>query len=203
MTKTKINGMWVTTSSGEQMWTGTKAQLAAGLADGTIPEGTKVMVTNDYDGGKIPVGVVEAYMGTTAPTGWLLCDGSTFDTTMYPKLYELLGTDTVPDLRECVMVGAGQSTRAILDETGHSHDVYTLGEFKDDQIQNITGRMQGGGSISGAQGAFYDGGTAEAYDAGKYYNHYYLLDASLVARTGTTTHGKQVGVNYIIHAEEA
>ena len=49
MTKTKINGMWVTTSSGEQMWTGTKAQLAAGLADGTIPEGTKVMVTNDYD----------------------------------------------------------------------------------------------------------------------------------------------------------
>lgn len=51
MTKTKINGTWVTTSSGEQMWTGTKAQLAAGLADGTIPEGTKVMVTNDYDGG--------------------------------------------------------------------------------------------------------------------------------------------------------
>lgn len=44
----------------------------------------------------IPVGAVLRWAGTTAPTGYLSCDGSTFSSTTYPKLYSVLGSTTLP-----------------------------------------------------------------------------------------------------------
>ena len=185
----KKNGTWVQVA-GDTFWKGTKAQLSAALENGEIADGTKVMVTNDYDGGKIPVGVVEAYMGATAPTGWLLCDGSTFDTSIYPKLYELLGSDTLPDLRESVLVGAGENTT----NTIEAHDIYAVGEFKDDQMQSHKHTyVQGGAAVQ----AIASSGTQGAY------NSQTMTTSVGTGRTGDTTHGKQTGVNYIIHAEEA
>ena len=52
-----------------------------------------------------PCGAISAYYGTTAPRGWLICDGSSFDTNKYSKLYELLGSNTLPDLRGRIIVG--------------------------------------------------------------------------------------------------
>ena len=49
-----------------------------------------------------PVGTVISYLfaATNLPTGWLLCDGSTFDQNQYPELYRMLGNkNTLPDLR--------------------------------------------------------------------------------------------------------
>lgn len=163
-------------------------------------------------------GCVVPFAGTAekVPAHWLICDGSAVGRNEYPDLFDCIGetygagdgstTFNLPDFRECTLVGAGQSTRAILDETGHSHDVYTLGEFKDDQIQNITGSLVAavGADIITANGVF----TATPYRGsdrmignrgGNVYHGIYTLNASRVARTGATTHGKQVGVNYIIH----
>ena len=160
----------------------------------------------------IPVGAIMPFYGSIAPDGWFICDGT--DTTntsnqldlYHPELYSVLGNSNIlPDLRECVLVGAGQSTRAILDETGHSHDVYTLGEFKDDQIQNITGRMEtDAGSKNGGTGPFRwldnDKG-APSKDSSYWRQGEYTFDLSRSARTGNVTHGKQVGVNYIIKCQ--
>lgn len=145
-----------------------------------------------------PVGVVQAYVGAAAPDGWLLCDGSTFDVDDYPKLYALLGRDTVPDLRECTLVGAGENAT----DTIANHDVYTVGEFKDDQLQNITASVVSKSNLAGFSGAFYGSGSDQG-NAGSYSNYPNMLnfDASRSARTGTTTHGKQKGVNYIICAK--
>lgn len=63
-----------------------------------------------------PVGSVVGYAGSSAPTGWVLCDGRTLDTTTYAALYAVLGTTyniggeaanlfRVPDLRGRVAVG--------------------------------------------------------------------------------------------------
>lgn len=52
-----------------------------------------------------PCGAISAYYGTTAPSGWLICDGSSFDTNKYNKLYQLLGSNTLPDLRGRTIVG--------------------------------------------------------------------------------------------------
>lgn len=155
----------------------------------------------------MPVGAVIPFYSSIAPDGWLMCDGT--DTTgtsnelrlYHPKLYEILGNSNVlPDMRECVLVGAGQSTRAILGQEGHAHDVYTLGQFKDDQLQNIEGSLiQGSEYNFGQTGAFYDiGATQSAFASGSYAFRQIGFDASRVARTGAVTHGKQLGVNYII-----
>lgn len=42
---------------------------------------------------------------TTAPSGWLLCNGNVFSSTLYPKLFALLGTTTLPNLSGRYLVG--------------------------------------------------------------------------------------------------
>lgn len=53
----------------------------------------------------MPVGAITAYYGTTAPTNWLICDGTSFSSTTYPALAALLGGTTLPNLKGKVVVG--------------------------------------------------------------------------------------------------
>jgi hypothetical protein len=43
-------------------------------------------------GTSIPTGVIQMYAGTSAPTGWLLCDGSAVSRSTYSSLFTLIGT---------------------------------------------------------------------------------------------------------------
>ena len=43
-------------------------------------------------GGSVPVGTVVMWFGTNAPSGWLKCDGSSFNTTTYSALHTHLGS---------------------------------------------------------------------------------------------------------------
>ena len=40
----------------------------------------------------LPVGIVQAFAGSTIPQGWLLCDGSAVSRTTYAKLFSVIGT---------------------------------------------------------------------------------------------------------------
>ena len=124
-------------------------------------------------------------------SGYLYCDGSTFDENAYPALYMYLGTNVLPDYRECVMVGAEQNTT----DTIATHDVYTQGEFKDDQLQNITVDIS---DVKLDSGVGHDvgmvtGGSRTAL-------LYNFLHDSNSGRTGETTHGKQKAVYVYIKA---
>jgi len=68
----------------------------------------------------IPVGVIQAYVGTNAPTGWLICNGGTFSAATYPALNTLLGGNTLPDLRGRIPVGfnSGDADFNVLKGTG-------------------------------------------------------------------------------------
>ncbi|NJN83813.1 MAG: hypothetical protein HC802_17090 [Caldilineaceae bacterium] len=80
-------------------------------ATGNAKVGGNVQATGrieDKTGFVMPVGAILAYAGSSAPRGWLLCDGKQFDRWKFDELYDALGRDTVPDLRSQFIVGAGQ-----------------------------------------------------------------------------------------------
>lgn len=77
--------------------------------------------------GATPLGSVLAYFGTTVPEGFLPCNGAVYDVTQYPELYTFLNSSTLPDLRECALVGIGENST----DTLGTHDIFTLGQFKD------------------------------------------------------------------------
>lgn len=144
----------------------------------------------------VPTGTILPGMWQQAPTGFLLCDGSEYLKTQYPDLARVLSgaanaegsteyTFKVPDLRETVLVGTGENTSLSIAD----HDVYNIGEFKDDQFQDHTH------SLSKVMTKGYD----EYYEGSqKYLSTTDSTGGANSGRFGTTTHGKQVGVSYII-----
>lgn len=69
-----------------------------------------------------PTGVVSSFAGVAAPSGWLICDGTAYSTTLQPNLFAVIGSAynnasgqsspaagffRVPDLRSRVAIGAG------------------------------------------------------------------------------------------------
>lgn len=175
-----------------------------------------------------PVGTVISTYRKLQPRNYLYCDGSTFNASQYPALYLYLGTNVLPDYRECALVGAEKNTTDVFDSTEtdpstqqagtQKHDIYTEGEFKDDQIQNITGKISttstdsntqfltdAGSSTIESQGALSAGDFRNNYSmsntstAGSY-PHSINFDASGSARTGDVTHGKRKAVYFYIKA---
>ena len=65
--------------------------------------------------GAVPVGVVDAFAGATAPSGWLLCYGQAVSRTAYPVLFTTLSTTygsgdgsttfNIPDMRGRAVAG--------------------------------------------------------------------------------------------------
>ena len=155
-----------------------------GLVKEINGEKTIIPLTTDTGTGA-PVGTLIQQYKKKPMSGYLYCDGSTFDENVYPALYMYLGSNVLPDYRECVMVGAEQNTT----DTIANHDVYTEGEFKDDQLKSHRHSVPNSN----------DGGTEQLsaqYTNKGFYNIYtdYNIDG------GTTTHGKQKAVYVYIKA---
>ena len=155
------------------------------------------------------IGVIQAFSGNIIPRGFLVCNGASYKVADYPDLYAVIGNtyggDTenfnVPDYRETVLVGVGENTT----DTIASHDVYELGEFKDDQLQRITGDFEAGNRntqphTSGAFSTKESPYTWFALSETATSSSNVEFDSSKVTRSGTTTHSKQKGVTYIIKA---
>ena len=95
----------------------------------------------------LPVGIVQAFAGTTIPRGWLLCDGSAVSRTGYAALYDVIGTT----------YGAGNGSTTfnlpnLVDKFVEGSA--TAGTVKSAGLPNITGEL--GFTIGGMQptGAF-------------------------------------------------
>ena len=174
-----------------------------GIAKEISGQKTIIPLTTDTGTGA-PVGTLITQYKKVPMSGYLYCDGSTFDENNYPALYMYLGTNVLPDYRECVMVGAEQNTT----DTIAAHDVYGEGEFKDDQYQfhthyiadslfkNRVGYDQPSGNNAGIANAQVSGelnndDRAWIADIGKYDDK---------SRPGETTHGKQKAVYVYIKA---
>lgn len=111
----------------------------------------------------LPPGIVTAYVGTTSPQGWLICDGAKVLINDYKRLYEIIGINfngttqtekthfTLPDYRNVFLRGKGTpNLKSISNNINYtSSDLYTL---QKSQIQNHTHTV-------------IDDGHTHAYDA--------------------------------------
>lgn len=98
-----------------------------------------------------PAGIISPYAGTTAPTGWLVCDGQLASRTIYSGLYAAIGdtygagdgstTFNIPDLRGRVIAGqddmGGTSANRLTGQTG-GIDGDTLGATGGAETHTLT-----------------------------------------------------------------
>lgn len=143
-----------------------------------------------------PVGIPQPWPLTSAPLGWLICNGAAFDKAMYPYLAAAYPSGKLPDLRGEFIRGwdAGRGAdvgRAIMSAQG-------------DAIRNITGAIAALGYDSGA---FYSqsvppktswvhwGGETNFHDA-----QVYGFDASRVVPTASENRPRNIAFNYIVRA---
>lgn len=88
-----------------------------------------------------PIGKIVMYAGSSAPRGWLLCQGQAVSRTTYAKLFSVIGTTygsgdgsttfNVPDMRGRSPLGVGNG-----DATGHTN--HTLGQKGGEETHKLT-----------------------------------------------------------------
>lgn len=162
--------LWSVIKSG--MWTGLGALITAGtgkgtpidadtlpLCDSAAANATKKLSWSDmkatlktyFDTQYPPSGVITAYAGTSAPSGWLLCYGQDVNRTTYAALFTALSTTygagdgvttfTLPDLRGRVAAGddnMGGSTAGRITNAGCGIVGTTLGATGGSETHTLT-----------------------------------------------------------------
>lgn len=110
-------------------------------------------------GSQVPTGVVSSFAGSTAPDGWLICDGSAISRDSYAALFETIGTTygsgdgsttfNLPNLKGKVPVGfnASETEFDALGETGGAK-THTLTEAE--MPAHDHGGSTGGPEVSGS-----------------------------------------------------
>jgi microcystin-dependent protein len=129
-----------------------------------------------------PTGSVIAFAGSTAPTNWLLCNGTTVSRTTYAALFALIGTTyntggeagtdfRLPNLLGRVPVGldAGQAEFDALAETGgaKTHTLTTTEIPSHTHAQNNFGVAPVAGGFPTANGFVQGGAGADAQGGGR------------------------------------
>lgn len=132
--------------------TGKIAQTYLPLSESLAFTGASTSITGTFN--LIPAGMVVAFASTTAPGGWLLCNGASVATATYPTLFSAIGYGyggsganfTLPDFRGRSLTMASSS--AALGQTGgeNSHTL-TVAEIPS---HTHTVKIDGGGGQLGA-----------------------------------------------------
>lgn len=132
---------------------GSVADLVARLAvllsaDGTLKSTGFSGLTTDYGllatsatemiiQNHTPIGIINAYAGSAAPTHWLLCDGAAVSRTTYAKLFTVISTVygigdnsttfNLPDLRGRIPMGVDGAANRITAASTNGANADTLG----------------------------------------------------------------------------
>ena len=127
-----------------------------------IQDGTAKFRVRDKNEDRVPTGIVQFFAGSSAPKGWLVCDGSAVSRTEYDELFEVIGTT----------YGAGDGSTTfnlpnLIDRFAEGGK--SVGTKKEAGLPNITGTFYSGvtnigGTISSANGAFRRNTNNDSYD---------------------------------------
>ena len=161
----------------------------------------------------VPVGSMQAFAGSSAPTGWLLCNGTTASRTTYSNLYSVIGTTYgvgdgsttfgLPDMRGRVPMGAGTGnqqggTGSGVITGGTSLAARTAGQFGGDERMMTHNHLGGMGTTVGAPTTGAMGTRIIASSTTTYENNSTVVQA---AGTGASENMPPfVVLNYVIKA---
>ena len=136
----------------------------AGPPGPTGPEGPRGLP------GAVPTGTIVMWFGSTAPEGWLICDGRSFNTTTYANLHAHLNTvpnytsGKTPDFRGLYPGGAGRAP----DNRGGNQLTAGLNTFQTQRTAKPHGGYPRGSKAipDGTRRTFSASGNTNAYSAG-------------------------------------
>lgn len=153
----------------------------------------------------VPIGGIMPWPGGSAPSGWLECNGQVFNTSTNPKLFAVMGRNTVPDYRGLFLRGWAHGSGAYDPDSGRA-----LGSIQGDAMRNITGYFPadiGQSSWIGRYvgGVFRDDGPLTSGDEGSRGGEVrkYSLDASRQVPVAAENRPKNIAVMYIIKTDQA
>lgn len=160
---------------------------------------------DDLEPRLVPIGTVIPWPGATVPDGWLECSGQVFNTGQNPKLFAVLGRNSVPDYRGLFLRGWAHGTNANDPDSGRE-----LGSIQQDSVSNK------GANSKGSFEAFTNaGGPTGAItrthlshvgrlrsNPGGVYNTRYEIDLSQGSNS-PETRPKNIAVMYIIKTDQA
>lgn len=159
----------------------------------------------------VPTGSIMPFIGTVAPNGWLLCNGSTFaDNANTANLKALLGSTTTPDLRAMFLRGTGDGNG----KSGPALKVVQQDDIKS-HLHAVSINTNSTGNHSHTVGFSNDdfsgtggGDTGLSADRPNVYNrsltsstagaHAHNVNGDTGSTGGTETRPVNYGVNYII-----
>lgn len=102
--------------------------------------------THTTFGQGLPVGAMVEYVGTSAPTGWLMCDGTAVDRTTYSALFAVMGSAFGP--------GDGSSTFNLPEMRGLFARGRDAGKGLDPDSASRTNRGVSGANTGDAVGSY-------------------------------------------------
>ncbi|MEO1437400.1 MAG: tail fiber protein [Bacteroidota bacterium] len=94
----------------------------------------------------IPIGTIQMWPTNTPPTGWLLCNGSSFAGSTYPELQALLGGTNLPNFTGRFPLGVGNSGT----NGSTNHNIKSTGGAEKHQltVNEMPSHSHGAGSLS-------------------------------------------------------
>jgi microcystin-dependent protein len=161
----------------------------------------------------VPTGSIMPFIGTVAPNGWLLCDGSSFTDNAYTaNLKALLGSTNTPNLQGLFLRGTGSAgtgkvgpdLKAIQqdDFKSHLHSDGTLATSTIGNHQHTTSisvvESSKGGDSGNARLTNSNLSAKAGYTSSASGEHNHDVTGSTAATGGTETRPINFGVNYII-----
>lgn len=129
----------------------TQSENDALVGVGGSPSSSNLFVTEGYRVFS-PIGMVSPYAGTSAPTGWLLCDGSAVSRSTYAALFAVVSTTfgvgdgsttfNVPNSASRSIVGVGTGTKVLTFSSRSSNTITSTGS-----ANSATNEVQTGQSV--------------------------------------------------------
>lgn len=127
----------------------TANQKAALAGSSGTPSDTNRFVTQN-DRAFSPTGAMVQFAGSSAPTGWLICDGAAVSRTTYAALFAAIGTTfgagdgtttfNIPDGRGRTAIGAGTGTKVFTFSSRSSNTITVTGSSNSSTNEIQTGQ---------------------------------------------------------------